>query len=107
VVLKQDVYRNGFYALTSLIFSNVRHHIQYDVFATKSIGFFLGNWFIHYIAICLLCAGTLAVYAFIRKRTAFESEELKEIDVEDLLLIVFSFVFSTSIAVFVIANGPY
>ena len=107
MIFKQDVYTYGFYALSALIFSNVRNYIQYDVFATKSIGYFLGSWVIHYVAIFFLCAGTFCVYGFIRKRTTFESEESKEVDFEDLLLIVFSSVFTASIAVFAISVGAF
>jgi hypothetical protein len=101
MTIDTKIKHNIFLALTALVAANIRNIIQYDVFATKSVGYFLGTWLIHYFAILIIGALSYGFYCGFRKHFVYDLAEGKPVDTDEFIFIISSITLIASIVAFV------
>lgn len=93
-------------AVTALVVAYVRNHLQYGSHGWSSIGAFLGDWFIHYLAVLLFVvfggafASTYAPF-FLGKDWPHQ-----ELSPSEQTIYVTLLVLAGAIALFVLAHWP-
>jgi len=88
MIIEPETRRNALLALSGLVVANVRNLIQYEEFAFSSIWYFLGTWFIHYIAIALIGASAYAIYSSGRSKYVYSADRKDAVSSGEFLYIV-------------------
>lgn len=83
----------------SLVVSCARSWIQYGRLPTESIGYFLGHWFVHYIALAIVAGLTYWLYQKLKVRIYYKPPDLS---LEQVGIIVFLSVAVSCIGIVVV-----